>query len=232
MIYGWRKIDRFIALNEDAKGKFLNSYLKLTDKQIDVKTNFVEDFEVPPTERGSHFLFAGRLSEEKGIDVLVNAFSKSAHKLVIIGDGPLRDDVEKAAAANPNITYMGFCKKKIVQAELQKCTCLIFPSIWYECAPMITTEAFVCNTPVIASKMGAMESLISNGVNGLHFEPGNADDLAAKIDYWSKLSKEEKQRFYSSTRSEYEKYFTPAKSLEKTLAIYREVIEEVKLKES
>ncbi len=227
-LYGWRSIDRFIALNDDTKIKFLNSYLKLKVDQIEVKTNFVEDFAILDIPREDHFLYAGRLSEEKGIEVLLTAFSNSKVKLTIIGDGPLRPQVEKSVRENKNITFLGFCDKDVVRKELQKCTCLIFPSIWYECAPMIIMEAFASSTPVIASKMGAMESTITVGVNGLHFEPGNADDLARKVNYWSNLDQEERGRFYKQTRCEYEKYYTPQKSLEKILSIYNSVIHEKK----
>jgi glycosyltransferase involved in cell wall biosynthesis len=225
-IFGWKSIDRFIALNDDTKIKFVNSYLKIEEKQIEVKTNFVEDFNTLDLPRGDHFLYAGRLSEEKGIDVLLNAFSKTDAKLTIIGDGPLRPDVEEVIRERTNITYLGFCKKDIVRKELQKCTCLIFPSIWFECAPMIIMEAFACNTPVIASNMGAMETIVSEGVNGLHFEPGDAEDLKDKVNFWNGLDKASRDKFYRQTRSEYEKYYTPERSLEKTLSIYNSVIHE------
>ncbi len=228
-LYGWRSIDRFIALNDAAKVKFLSSYLKLKEDQIVVKTNFVEDSNAPILPREDHFLYVGRLSEEKGIEILVRAFSNSKAKLVVIGDGPMRPIVEKSASENKNITYLGFCKKPAIEKELRKCTCLVFPSICLESAPMIIMEAFAGNTPVIASRIGAMKEMISEGKNGLHFKPGDAKDLSDKVKYWNNLDEKGKCHFYEEARFQYEKYYTPQKNLEKILDIYNSVIHKNKI---
>jgi glycosyltransferase involved in cell wall biosynthesis len=192
----------------------------LNEEQVEVKTNFVEDFNLPDVERGDHYLYVGRLTEEKGIATLLKAFSQSNLKLVIAGDGPMRDEVQKAAQSNDNISYIGFRSHDEIQKELKKCSSLIFPSTWYECAPMTLIEAYAGKTPIIASNIGVMLSMIIDKVTGLHFEAGNPQDLVKKLEYWQSLPKEEKRIYYANARCYYEENHTPEKILEKMINIY------------
>ena len=97
--------------------------------------------------------------------------------------------------------------------------CLLVPSIWYEGLPRTIVESFARGTPVIASNLGAMSSLIQHGRTGLHFEPGNADDLAAQVQtFWA--HPDDQQRMRRETRAAFEAAFTAERNYEMLMAIY------------
>ncbi|MBA4057991.1 MAG: hypothetical protein C0490_24960, partial [Marivirga sp.] len=178
----WRKkIDKFIVLTEFARNKFINSALRVESEQFAIKPNFVADPGVGEDHRDGSFLFVGRLSDEKGIDTLLEACRLAEFKLTIIGDGPLRGSVEKAAKTNPNIEYLGFQNKAVIFRKLKRCTALIFPSVWFEGFGLTIIEAFATGTPVIGSRIGVVPGIITDNFDGLLFSPGDASDLIVKI---------------------------------------------------
>lgn len=224
LIGTWRnKVDYFIALSDFAKEKFKTSALAIREELLVVKSNFVPDFGVGHAERDDDLLFVGRLVEEKGIRVLLKAAVLLPFKLTIIGDGPLKNLVTKAASTNPNIHYLGFRDKVTVARHMKKCKALIFPSIWYEGFPLAILEAFSTGTLVIASQLGAMAEIIQNGVNGLLFETGNEKALVDKIievnakpDYAKQLA--------GNARLSYLTHYTPEKNYGLLIGIYNKAL--------
>jgi glycosyltransferase involved in cell wall biosynthesis len=220
----WDLFDRYIFLTGHARSIFEKSSMPLDPKKIVIKPNFVPD-PGPGTEaRNKNFLFVGRLSEEKGIHVLLEAFKNSRHTIKIIGGGPMKDKVEAAAKDHPNIVYLGFQQKNFITNELKKCTALIFSSVWYENLPLTIIEAFSTATPVIASNIGAPSILIQNEYNGLHFKESDAQDLGRKLDEWDSLSEEERARYRKHARDTYELYYNPEKNFNQLMAIYQSMI--------
>jgi glycosyltransferase involved in cell wall biosynthesis len=220
----WRtKVDWYIALSGFAKEKFRKSVLSIPEDRLIVKPNFVQDSGMGDSIRKDFFLFIGRLVEEKGIQVLLKAATLHNHKITIIGDGPLRERVEAAAKANPNIRYLGFQDKLSIMTHLKKCRALIFPSIWYEGFPITILEAFSTGTVVIASKLGVMNEVIQNRVNGLLFEAGNESDLVAKMDEvtaqqaWAKCLSD-------NARLTYLIHYTPEKNYNLLINIYNKAL--------
>jgi glycosyltransferase involved in cell wall biosynthesis len=129
-------------------------------------------------------LFIGRLSPEKGISTLLQSWEQGLAgraKLKILGDGPLRAEVELAASRHTGIEYLGRRPSHQVYAILGSADALLFPSLWYEGLPRTIVESFAKGTPVIASKLGSMAELITPGRNGILFEPGNAADLTRHV---------------------------------------------------
>ena len=227
----WQLVDKYIVLTEHAKTIFQSSDIVKKEK-ITVKPNFIWDITVDDEGRQSHFLFTGRLSKEKGLDVLLRAFAHSGHILKMIGDGPLRSLVEEYAKKYDNIIYLGFKDKNAIVKELKKCTAFIFCSIWYEGNPLTIIEALACGTAVIASGMGAMQTMITNNYNGLHFVPGDEKDLIEKLNYWQTLSQTRKEEFYENARQTYLDNHAPAKNFEKLMSIYKSVLNHGKTKPS
>jgi glycosyltransferase involved in cell wall biosynthesis len=221
----WKKVSHYFALTEFAKKIHLDSTLELTQDQISVKPNFSERPVLMSAEkRDTSFLFIGRFSEEKGIQTLLKAFSSTNHTLNIAGDGPLKEEVLAACSANPNIHYLGSLQKEDVLKQMRSSSALIFPSIWYEGMPMTILEAFSSGTPVIASNLGAMASLISDKINGLHFEAGNATDLKDKIEFWTTLTIEDKAVYSQNALASYERLYSPEKNKDLLLKKYKEII--------
>src|SRR5690606_31748868 len=178
----WRNgVTRYIVMTRFAMSKFEQGTLGIAPDQYMIKPNFVQDFGLGNAEREAFFLFVGRLSEEKGIRTLIEACRGADFSVTIIGDGPLRTLVEECAADNQMIQYLGFQKRSDIIDTMKRCRALIFPSGCYEGCPMTILEAFATGTTVIASNLGAMAEIVEDGRNGLHFEPGNANDLKEKI---------------------------------------------------
>lgn len=219
----WRKkVDKFIVLTEFAKETFINSALRVELKQFAVKPNFVVDPGMGEDNRDNYFLFVGRLSDEKGIETLLEACRLADFKLTIIGDGPLREMVEEYAKENPNIEYLGFQKKTVIFKKLKHCKALIFPSVWYEGLPMTIIEAFATGTPVIGSRIGAVKEIINDNFDGLLFSPGDAKDLTAKISQM--LHSEISRSMSDNSRTTFLSRYTPDINYSILSQIYREAI--------
>lgn len=212
------KVSCFIVLSDFAKQKLKSSALQLNEKHFAVKPNFVEDKGFNHN-RQNGFLFVGRLSTEKGLDVLLEAFSQTSHPLTIIGGGPLEAEVIVYSSKYANIEYLGFQSTDVVIEKMKHCKALVFPSIWYEGMPMTILEAFSTGCPVIASKLGAMAELIEHEINGLHFEAGNASDLIKQLDLIT-------DSMSINARQTYLDKYTPEQNYQQLIDIYQKVIDE------
>jgi glycosyltransferase involved in cell wall biosynthesis len=134
--------------------------------------------------RDPHFVFCGRLSVEKGPLLLVRAFARlhsqiPLARLTIVGDGPLRDEVEKAVRArslHDAVTFTGWLDPAGVDRELERAWALVAPSVWAEPLGMVGPEAVIRNLPVIASRTGGFAETIEDEVSGLLFP--NGDEIA------------------------------------------------------
>ena len=221
----WRgKVNQYIALTDFSRRKILGSSLKITENQIVVKPNFVEDYGANLLLRSEHFLYVGRLSEEKGIKMLLESASKQSEiTYKIIGDGPLRAYVEDFAATHTNVEYLGFRDKEYIISELKQAKALVFPSQWYEGFPMTILEAFSCGTPVIASDLGGPGEVITHGTNGLLFDYHSSDALLLAIDRLRKKGALYQQLSRNARRS-YEELYTPESNYHQLMKIYTKAI--------
>lgn len=221
----WQKADRYITLSNFARELFLQSDLQLKQEQLVVKSNFVKDGGYNIKRRSSGFLYVGRLSPEKGIEVLLSTFADTEFQLNVVGDGPLRKEVEQAAAQNGNITYLGKKTNKETRDLMKSTGALIFPSIWFEGMPMTILEAFSTGTPVLASRLGSMQHLVSPGYNGLLFKSGDPESLLAGLHEWQNLDLLSKTVQCINARKTYLTHYTAETNLDQLLTIYRSVIE-------
>ena len=132
---------------------------------------------------GNYVLYVGRLTEDKGIRILIEAWKECglAEQLVIAGEGDLRSFVEEAAASTKSIRYLGRRPINEIYELLGNASALVFPSIWYEGMPRVIIEAFSRGTPVIASRIGSMTEMVSEGQNGWLVDPGDAAGIARAI---------------------------------------------------
>lgn len=220
------KVDQFIALTNFSKSKFLES--GFLDEKISIKPNFssYKGYENRDIQREGA-LFVGRLSEEKGIKVLLKAWENLSIKLKIIGDGPLSSLVMNNN--NPNIEYLGFMNQEKIFNEMQKASFLVFPSQWYEGFPMVIIESFANGLPIIASNLGSMAEIIKNDFNGLHFKKGDVNDLIKKI-YLLNSDKQKCKQMSLNAISEFQSYYTEEKNYELLIKIYKKVIDDKKSK--
>ncbi len=219
----WQIPLQYITLTSSMKHLFMDATTNFPSEKFVVKPNFIADCHYNFYDREDTFLYIGRLSEEKGIRVLLKAFSDKKYKLKVIGDGPLMSEVEDFAALHSNVSVLGFQSRATIQEELLKCTALIFPSNWYEPFGLTLIEAFASGAPVIASNMGSSQEMVIDGKNGIHFRAGSAKDLQIKLHEWVKLSSGEKILFSKNARSSYENNYTPEKNLELLTSIYNKL---------
>ncbi|MES2090651.1 MAG: glycosyltransferase, partial [Pseudomonadota bacterium] len=149
------KVSRYIALNEFCKAKFVAGGLPAD--RIVVKPNFVSWVPTPQWDQRAGGLYVGRLSIEKGIQVLLEAIRQLPdHRVVVVGSGPFESEVRDVAGG----AYAGFLPLDQIMARLSRSAFLVLPSICYEGFPRTLVEAFANGVPVIASRLGSMAELI------------------------------------------------------------------------
>lgn len=217
-----REIDLFIALTEFSRQKFIEGGLPAD--RIVVKPNFLSK-DPGAVTGGQGFLFVGRLDEAKGIRPMVEAWRHlPGSALRIVGDGPLAGEAREAASSNLAITYAGRMNREQVLQQMQRHLALIFPSICYETFGMTIIEAFATGLPVIASRLGSMAEIIADGRTGLLFEPGNAQDLAAKVS-WAAAHPDEMHQMGANARLEYETKYTAEIGYKNLIACYEQALE-------
>ena len=107
---------------------------------------------------------------------------------------------------------------------MRQASFLVMPSEWYEGFALVLAESFCQSLPVIASRLGAMAEIVEDGVTGLHFTPGNSDDLAAKV-RWADEHPDEMLRMGENARQVYEEKYSPEANYPQLMAIYEEAIE-------
>jgi glycosyltransferase involved in cell wall biosynthesis len=210
MLGTWQhKVDRYITLTNFSKGKFVNSSLNLQQESISVKPNFVFDHGTGLEKREDFFLYVGRISTEKGIEVVLKSFANTPEcKLVIIGDGPIKPMLEQRYKDAKNIVFLGAKEKKDVLDFMKRCKAVVVPSLCYESAlPLTIIEAFSTGTPVVASRLGSIADSILENYNGFLFKAGDADDLRKVIQAFDQLISG--NDVYNHARQTYLRGYTP-----------------------
>jgi len=220
-------VDCYIALSEFSRAKFVEAGLPAA--KIVVKPNFVLPDPGPGYGPRNNVVFLGRLSEEKGLRTLLQAWPKvnSTYTLRVIGDGPLKQEIgaEVERLNLTNIRIVGRLPRNESMQALQETTLVVAPSACYENFPMAIAEAYACGTPVIASRLGAMQEIVDDGRTGLHFTAGNAEDLANKVT-WAMTHPDEMREMGRNARREYEAKYTAERNYKMLVDIYERVIGE------
>jgi len=222
----WKMVDQYIVPTGIVKKLFTNhqSYIGIPAEKIVVKPNFSTGGSGKVSPRNRHFLYVGRLSEEKGIQVMLDAFENSPHELIIAGSGPLLDLVKATCSRFSNITYAGKQSKEAVREAMNHCTALVFPSICFETFGLVISEAYSNGCPVIATDIGSPVDLVDEGVTGLHFTSGSAQSLRDLLDLWQGLTDAEQAQYQKNCISVYKDLYTPEENQRKLLAIYHSVL--------
>jgi len=172
--------------------------------------------------RNNYLLYFGRLAEEKGVKILLEALTKTSDMLKIAGEGPeeakLKSLVTEFKLEN-RVEFLGFKTGADLEILIRDAKAIIIPSVWYENMPLNMLEAMAKQKIVIASNIGGMPEIINDGQNGLLFEPNNSVALAAKIKQLATLDYGEIGRAASETV----RNLTAAAHVQEILKIYRQV---------
>jgi glycosyltransferase involved in cell wall biosynthesis len=144
----------------------------------------------PKKNFGKEFLFIGRITEEKGVQVAIEAFKKIKDgnvKLNIVGNGPYLDKLKQIAWGDKRIIFHGFVgNSSSLEEVFNRSSYAVVPSLWYENFPLVINEVRARGLPVLASKIGGIPELVKDGHDGFFFEAGNADSLYSLLENLTK----------------------------------------------
>jgi glycosyltransferase involved in cell wall biosynthesis len=219
-----RRVDAFFTPSVFARELFIRS--GFDPNRVAVRTNFVHPDNGLTDGRGGYALFIGRISPEKGLRVLLQAWQRLRGELPlkIVGTGPDEEPLRREFPHVPNVEWFGSRSSADVLTLLGDAKCLIMPSEWYETFGRTIAEALSRGTPVIASNLGAIAELVVDGQTGYLFDPGNADALAAA----TKSLIASGNGYQSMRRAAYDSFkarFTREKSHEQLIAVYQNAID-------
>jgi glycosyltransferase involved in cell wall biosynthesis len=221
-----------IVLTEFARKKFLEG--GLPEEKIFVKPNFVHPDPLSGNGHhvgygdGNYVLFAGRLSPEKRVSTLLRAWTRLRQRvpLVIIGGGQEREELEQEASRQDlsMVVFKGTLSREQTVQAIKGARFLVFSSEWYETFGLTMVEAFASGVPVICSRMGAMQEIVDDGRTGFHFTPGDAQDLAEKVD-WAWSHRDRMREMGKEARQEYENKYTAQRNYPRLMEIYQQAVE-------
>jgi glycosyltransferase involved in cell wall biosynthesis len=227
---GWgtfNRIDHFIALSHFAATKLVES--GVTDQS---KISILENFLPMPLPdygeadlRDPYIVYIGRLSHEKGIFTLLEAFRRmTSLRLKILGAGPMGEAIRDYIREHKleNVDILGFVNGEEKYRILREALCSVVPSECYENFPYAVLETAAVGTPVIASRIGALATIIAEGETGLLFAPGNGAELRAKLELLA-AKPEMATRMGRHARHWVERKHTPDAHYEGLMKIYRQL---------
>jgi len=152
--------------------------------------NFINLWEYEPTFEFSEksVVYFGRLSYEKGLVTLIQAAAKTDVLFKVIGDGPLRRELEERVKRHRlvNVRFFGHMTGDLLKQEVQSAMAVVIPADWYENCPRTIIEAYALGKPVIGSRQGGIPELIIDNETGLTFAPRDSEALAKKVNELAK----------------------------------------------
>jgi glycosyltransferase involved in cell wall biosynthesis len=218
-------VDAFISTTEFARKLHVRS--GLPEQRVFVKPNFVTQPGPGRRERGGYALYAGRLTREKGVDLLLDAWSRLRIPLRLVlageGDGECAEAVRRAALESPLIEWAGGQTHDGVGRLLQGADFLINPSRLYEGCSMVVVEAFNAGVPCIVSGQGSLAEMVEDGRTGLHFRQGDATHLAEQVS-WMAVNPARQEAMGTAARARFEEHFTPERNYALLMDIYQAAI--------
>lgn len=178
-----REVDTFITLSDFQRTIMNQAGLPLDKLHVNPNYFAGNPQVIPWHERGNYAVFAGRLTKEKGIQSLVNAWiawGVNAPELRIVGDGPLRISLQNAASGSA-IKFLGHLSYDETVKQISNAQLLMLPSECIETFGLTLVEAFASGTPAAVSNVGPLPSIINDGINGIVFEPANPQSLLSTV---------------------------------------------------
>jgi glycosyltransferase involved in cell wall biosynthesis len=218
----WHSVDRYIALT-DRIAAHLRDY-GIADDRIEIKPNGLPDPGDPPP-LGANFLYAARLSPEKGLPLLLDAWQRHAEgtlgDLRIAGDGELRPLAEKAADARSDITYLGGLDRTEMERERRAAAVVVAVPTWNDVLPTVILEALAAGRPVLGTAVGGIPYLLgeeqspASEIAGWLVQP-DAAALAAALP----IARAEADRRGPAARERYQRFFHPDVLTARLIDIY------------
>jgi glycosyltransferase involved in cell wall biosynthesis len=221
-----RQVNSYIALTRFAAERFIDA--GFPSRKMSVLANTLAEPPLAGPGDGGYALYVGRLAPEKGVRVLLEAWQGLKLPLKIAGDGPLRAELaELAQRQGLPVEFLGYLNKDEVTRCIQRALFQVVPSQCYEGFPVVVLEAMACGTPVVASRIGSLCEVVLDGITGVKFNPGEANDLAAVV---KELQRDPVRlaALRQRARGYFVANFGPAEHVTRLRDIYTTVMHEVK----
>jgi len=218
-------IDHFIAVSDFLKYKMILH--GIPPNRITRVYNFVRDEEYAENhDEGSYFLYFGRVEKVKGLETLIKAMSAiPSVDLYVVGSGNAREDLEEMVIRMglTNVKFMGFQTGKKLRNLISGAICVVNPSECFETFGLVLVESFAQCRPVIASRIGGMSEVVSDGEDGLLFEAGNVEELRAAL-CWMAANKRRAVEMGKAGQAKVKKMFSAEKHYQEIMQVYEKVV--------
>lgn len=224
----WKgRVQQYIVATEFGRKIFVG--MGIDESLIQVKPNYLGcalSKELKPTQ--NYALYVGRITEDKGVNFLVDSWKKEYMPLKIAGTGPLQNELANKIDREDkqNIEFLGFLNDEDLEQVMGCAQFIVIPSLCFENFPMVVAESFAHGVPVIVPHMGSFVDLIKDGESGFLYRPGDTSDFQSKLE---RLMKDDHLRSYMSeqVKQEFKTKYTADASYTKLMAIYTQCIEYV-----
>ncbi len=226
LLHTYGKMDLYISpsrfLLDKVKEMGLKGKVRYLPNFADISGSIAPDFRWKAEE----IVYVGRLSHEKGLHTLVEAVKGAGVGLKIIGDGPLKEDLEDRIRKENigNVRLMGYMKGGALQEAVRNSMFLVIPSEWYENNPRSVIEAFALGKPALGARIGGIPELVRYGETGFTFEAGSASGLREKIDLMLR-EKKKLPEMGKRAREFVERELNPDAHYDRLMGLYSEAIE-------
>ncbi|MFE5791091.1 glycosyltransferase [Streptomyces sp. NPDC056503] len=223
----WSGVERFLCISAAQREVLVASGMPA--ERLAVKYNFVPDPGTGRTGPGGHLLFLGRLTETKGIPLLMAAWDRLAAEggvgvpLVIAGAGPLDREVAAWAADRDDVRFVGLYDPARCREAVAGAVAVVAPSLSRETFGLVVAEAMAAGVPAVAAGHGGFAELVEDGVTGLLHRPGDVASLASLVRRIV-ADPARNQEMGRAARRRYERFFSPAVGLERLVEEYRAAI--------
>jgi glycosyltransferase involved in cell wall biosynthesis len=229
-----------MGLHRQAWKSLVSAYILISASQRDllsgvglppdrafVRYNLIPPRDRPRTARAPMVVYAGRLDEAKGVRLLMAGWDRYLGKsgepglnLAIAGGGPLGDEVAEWAATRPSVEMKGTLGGDQCAELISGARAVLLPSAWEETFGLVAVESMAAGVPPIATGHGSFTELITPGVDGVLFSPGDPDALALAIAD-VEANPQQYEVYGEQARKTYEERFDPQRSVAELLEIYR-----------
>ncbi|MER6138611.1 glycosyltransferase [Streptomyces sparsogenes] len=223
----WSGVERFFCISAAQRDILVRS--GMPGERLAVKHNFVPDPGARRAGDGEHLLFLGRLTEAKGVRLLMATWDGIAAgggvgvPLVIAGAGPLEAEVTAWAAGRDDVRYAGLYDPEQCRRAIARSVAVVAPSMSLETFGLVVAEAMAAGVPAVAAGHGAFVELVEEGVTGLLHRPGEAASLASCLRRIA-AEPDRNRDMGRAARRRYEQGFSPAVGLERLVDEYRTAI--------
>ena len=221
-----KAIDGLVFVSRFSYEQHLKALPALAQKQTLVAHNAIDPLPESAISRqmGSYYLYFGRLSHEKGLVTLIEAFNAlSDLRLKIVGEGPMESSLREIAGAN--IEFCGYQSGDALRQTIRQCKAIVVPSEWYENNPMTIIEASMAGIPTIGARIGGIPEIIVEGKTGYIFTSKSVSELTEAVTKLEALSAEQYQAMSLECRKFADEKFSSRALYEKIIKFYTSILE-------